>query len=70
MTWVVPAAAARILKSGGLSLTLAARNLRLWTDYTGFDPEVLTTPGANFGATDFLTNPPGRSYTLRVNFNF
>ena len=70
MTWVVPAAAARILKSGGLSLTLAGRNLGLWTDYTGFDPEVLTTPGANFGTTDFLTNPPSRSYTLRVNFNF
>ena len=70
MTWVVPAAAARILKSGGLSLTLAGRNLGLWTDYTGFDPEVISNPGANFTTTDFLTNPPGRSYTLRVNFNF
>ncbi|MES3033166.1 MAG: SusC/RagA family TonB-linked outer membrane protein [Gemmatimonadota bacterium] len=70
MTWVVPAAAARILKSGGLSVTVAGRNLGLWTDYTGFDPEVLTNPGANFGTTDFLTNPPSRSYTLRVNFNF
>jgi hypothetical protein len=66
----VPAAAARILKSGGLSLTLAGRNLGLWTDYTGFDPEVISNPGANFTTTDFLTNPPGRSYTLRVNFNF
>ncbi|MCC7053796.1 MAG: SusC/RagA family TonB-linked outer membrane protein [Gemmatimonadaceae bacterium] len=70
MTWVVPAAAARILKSGGLSLTIAGRNLGLWTDYTGFDPEVLTNPGSNFGTVDFLTNPPSRSYTLRVNFNF
>ena len=70
MTWVVPAAAAKLLKSGGLSLTLAARNLRLWTDYTGFDPEVISNTGANFTTTDFLTNPPGRSYTLRVNFNF
>jgi TonB-dependent starch-binding outer membrane protein SusC len=70
MTWVVPAAAARIFKSGGLSLTLAGRNLGLWTDYTGFDPEVISAAGANFTTTDFLTNPPGRSYTLRVNFNF
>ena len=70
MTWVVPASAARILKSGGLSLTLAGRNLGLWTDYTGFDPEVISGSGANFTTTDFLTNPPGRSYTLRVNFNF
>jgi TonB-linked SusC/RagA family outer membrane protein len=70
MTWVVPAAAARILKTGGLSLTLAGRNLGLWTNYTGFDPEVLSNTGANFGTVDFLTNPPSRSYTLRVNFNF
>ena len=70
MTWVVPAAAARILKTGGLSLTLAGRNLGLWTKYSGFDPEVLSNPGANFGTVDFLTNPPSRSYTLRVNFNF
>ena len=70
MTWVVPAAAARILKTGGLSVTVAGRNLGLWTDYTGFDPEVLTNPGSNFGTVDFLTNPPSRSYTLRLNFNF
>jgi len=70
MTWVVPAAAARILKSGGLSLTLAGRNLGLWTNYTGFDPEVISNPGANFTTTDFLTNPPGRNYTLRATFNF
>ena len=70
MTWVVPAAAARILKSGGLSLTVAGRNLGLWSDYSGFDPEVISNTGANFTTTDFLTNPPGRSYTLRVNFNF
>ena len=70
MTWVVPAAAAKLLKSGGLSLTLAARNLGLWTNYTGFDPEVISQPGANFTTTDFLTNPPSRSYTLRLNFNF
>jgi len=70
MTWNVPAGAARILKTGGMSLTLAGRNLGLWTNYTGFDPEVLSNPGANFGTVDFLTNPPSRQYTLRVNFNF
>ena len=70
MTWNVPAAAARILKTGGISVTLAGRNLGLWTNYTGFDPEVLSNPGANFGTVDFLTNPPSRSYTLRLNFNF
>ena len=72
MTWVVPAAAARILKTGGMSVTVAGRNLGLWSDYTGFDPEVISNLSAanTFTVTDFLTNPPGRTYTLRVNFNF
>ncbi|MBC7841843.1 MAG: SusC/RagA family TonB-linked outer membrane protein [Gemmatimonadaceae bacterium] len=72
MTWVVPAAAARILKTGGMSVTVAGRNLGLWSDYSGFDPEVISNLSAanTFTVTDFLTNPPGRTYTLRVNFNF
>ncbi len=72
MTWVVPAATARILKTGGMSVTVAGRNLGLWSNYTGFDPEVISNLSAanTFTVTDFLTNPPGRSYTLRVNFNF
>ena len=72
MTWNVPAAAARIFKSGGMSVTVAGRNLGLWSDYTGFDPEVISNLSAanTFTVTDFLTNPPSRSYTLRVNFNF
>ncbi len=72
MTWVVPAAAARILKTGGMSVTVAGRNLGLWSNYTGFDPEVISnlSAGNTFTVTDFLTNPPGRTYTLRVNFNF
>jgi TonB-linked SusC/RagA family outer membrane protein len=71
-TWNIPAATARIFKSGGMQLTLAARNLGLWTNYTGFDPDVISNLSAanTFTVTDFLTNPPGRSYTLRVNFNF
>ena len=72
MTWNVPAATARLFKSGGMSLTLSGRNLGLWTNYTGFDPEVISnlSAGNTFTVTDFLTNPPSRSYTLRVNFNF
>ena len=72
MTWNVPAAAARIFKSGGMSVTVAGRNLGLWSNYTGFDPEVISNLSAanTFTVTDFLTNPPSRSYTLRVNFNF
>ena len=72
MTWNVPAATARIFNAGGLSLTVSARNLGLWSNYSGFDPEVISGLSAanTFSTTDFLTNPPSRTYTLRVNFNF
>jgi DNA gyrase inhibitor GyrI len=35
-------------------------NLKLWTDYTGLDPET----------DQFLTVPQDKRWTLRFNFNF
>ncbi|MDP9348816.1 MAG: SusC/RagA family TonB-linked outer membrane protein [Gemmatimonadota bacterium] len=58
------------LGAEGLSLTFAGRNLRTWTDYTGFDPEVNAFGQANFAQADFLTQPPVRYYTARLNVNF
>lgn len=54
----------------GLDLTIAGRNLHTWTRYKGFDPEVNSTPGANFSTSDFLTLPPNRTWTARVNVTF
>jgi TonB-linked SusC/RagA family outer membrane protein len=52
----------------GLSLSLGARNLKIWTDYTGEDPE------ANYSTTDIpstlLTTAPRRYYTARLNIAF
>jgi TonB-linked SusC/RagA family outer membrane protein len=51
------------------SLTLSARNLAVWTDYTGIDPE--TDYGADLNTPqDFFTSPPLRYFTLRVNVGF
>ncbi|MYI66966.1 MAG: SusC/RagA family TonB-linked outer membrane protein [Gemmatimonadetes bacterium] len=53
------------------SLTLSGRNLGTWTDYTGMDPEInWNGSGDNFGVSEFLTQPPVRYYTARVNFTF
>jgi hypothetical protein len=60
----------RSLRVSGLRLTLAGRNLGLWTDYTGFDPELNSNNGANFTTVDFLTNPPTRRFTARITANF
>lgn len=52
------------------SLTIGGRNLALWTNYSGFDPEVNANNGANFTTSDFLTQPPTRQWTTRVSINF
>jgi TonB-dependent starch-binding outer membrane protein SusC len=54
----------------GIALTLAGRNLALWTDYTGFDPELNFAGQANFSQADFLTQPPARYLTARLDVNF
>ena len=58
------------MRSESLTLTLAGRNLATWASYKGFDPEVNSQPGANFGTSDFLTQPPLRLWTARVSLAF
>ena len=53
-----------------MQLTVAGRNLHTWTKYTGFDPEINSTPGANFSTSDFLTLPPTRNWTVRLTTTF
>jgi TonB-dependent starch-binding outer membrane protein SusC len=70
VTLMAPQDLARRFRTQGLSLTLAGRNLATWTDYTGFDPEINFTGAENFSTADFLTQPPLRYFTARVNVNF
>jgi hypothetical protein len=53
----------------GASVTLAFQNVALWTDYSGFDPEVNSQTGA-FSRQDFLTLPNPKTTVLRFNLNF
>ena len=53
-----------------LSLTLSGRNLALWTEYDGIDPEVNQFGAANFSTSEFLTQPPLRYWNARVNVSF
>jgi TonB-dependent starch-binding outer membrane protein SusC len=54
----------------GVSLTLAGRNLKTWTDYTGLDPEANFAGADNWTTTEFQTQPPVRTFTARLNVNF
>lgn len=60
--------AGRFFRANRASLTLAARNLALFTDYSGIDPE------SNYSQADvpndFQTAPPPSYFTLRLNVEF
>ena len=58
----------RFARIRGLGATLAARNLSLFTDYTGMDPE--SSYGQTDAPNDFLTIPPPSYLTLRINARF
>jgi len=62
------------LRVSSLSLTIAGRNLRTWTKYTGVDPETNSTPGltgaAAFAQQEFATQPLVRYWTGRFDITF
>jgi len=66
LTMLAPESIARKAGASALSLTVAGRNLATWTKYKGFDPELNSSAASNFSTSDFLTVPPLRLYTVRV----
>jgi TonB-linked SusC/RagA family outer membrane protein len=58
----------RYARAQNASLTLGVRNLKVWTKYTGEDPE------SNYGSGDvqqtLLTTAPRRYVTVRLNLNY
>ena len=74
-TLTLPGAWAQRLRASGASLTVGARNLALWSDYPGHDPEVLAQATRNTGANtfqreDFLTVPQPRRWIAKINLTF
>ncbi|HZF67296.1 MAG TPA: SusC/RagA family TonB-linked outer membrane protein [Gemmatirosa sp.] len=70
VTASLPDRYARAVRARGLALTLAGRNLALWSKYGGADPEINGGAQAAFSRFDFLSQPPVRSFVARVQFTF
>jgi outer membrane receptor protein involved in Fe transport len=71
LTAGLPSGLAQRFGARAFSVTLAGRNLKTWTDYTGFDPEInFAGTSSNFSTAEFLTQPPARTVTLRLDANF
>lgn len=68
-TFFAPESWARRVGASRASLTITGRNLFTITDYSGMDPEVQEYAG-NFGSDDFLTQPPVRYWTARLQLTF
>ncbi len=51
------------------SITLAMQNIKIWTNYSGSDPEINAQSNA-FSRQDFLTLPNAQKTILRVNLTF
>ena len=69
LTFSLPQEWANRLRTDGMSVTLAGRNLALWTDYTGVDPEINSSTSGQ-ARSEFLTMPQPRRWVARVNFQF
>jgi TonB-linked SusC/RagA family outer membrane protein len=66
--WTLPQALSSRMRSRDANITLGARNLHVWTKYTGTDPE--SNYGTGDTATDFITQPPKTYFTMRLNLKF
>jgi TonB-dependent starch-binding outer membrane protein SusC len=70
LTWMVPASLVeRVGLDRGTSITVGGRNLALWTDYLGYDPEVLAVD-SDFFRADLFTVPQARRFFARLNIQF
>jgi hypothetical protein len=69
-TFQLPTRFANRVGASAASITLAGRNLGLWTNYTGPDPEVVSTATAGFLVEEFLTMPQPRRFVVKANLNF
>jgi TonB-linked SusC/RagA family outer membrane protein len=61
--------ASRLFRSNRAILTLSARNLKTWTDYTGLDPESNYNTLTDVPA-DFQTTPPPTVFMARLSVDF
>lgn len=66
LTLIAPRGISSKTGFSNLSLTVAGRNLATWTKYKGLDPELNGNAQSNFNQFDFLTQPPIRYWTFRI----
>ena len=69
-SYTLPTTWANAFRAQRATVTVAARNLGIITDYTGMDPESGYFSGVTGIQSDFQTGPPPRFFTFRLNVTF
>lgn len=57
-------------KLGSINISLSGRNLFLWDDIPGVDPEINQTGVGSGAGLDYFTNPSTRSYLVTISVNY
>ena len=70
VTYTVPTQYLGRLGPSGASITLSGRNLALWSDYSGIDPETNSYGGRTFLRVDAWATPNPRRFVGSVNLTF
>jgi TonB-linked SusC/RagA family outer membrane protein len=69
LTYTPTARVAALLRAQAASVTFSARNLKLWTRFSGIDPESDYNQYGNL-PSDFQTAPAPSYFTVRLNLGF
>lgn len=71
LTWDLPEVLASSVRARNASVSLAGRNLGVWTNYDlGSDPELNFSGDSDFSRTDYMSVPMIRQFRLSFNVNF
>lgn len=71
LTYTVPESVVdRLFGASAASVRVSGRNLKLWTDYSGFSPDVQNEFDAIAGRADFFTVPPPQRIGIRFDVSF
>lgn len=68
--WTLPDVVNHRLRAHDAQIVLSARNLHVWTAYTGVDPEANYTQGNADVQTTFSTTAPRTYYIIRANLHY
>ena len=66
LAYALPTTWTKKVGLSGVSLGFTGRNLLLWTDVKGIDPELNLTGTSNGRGLDYFTNPGTRSYIFNL----